>query len=202
MRYAFPPDDGPIDPSWTTPLHKVTKALAGSTEYITDRFFDPHDFMIMCRMLRQGRPDLTLYKHSDTRRYLNLDDDGHAYRYYPPRIDKAGHDGQYRRHRDLRAAITGLRLWELPWMKPALEAATYGVPWSQRWELLDLETGDLLRVPDGLTGVIGPDECEHCREELEQAMIDQPAQKSRGRLSLVTSRAPEGPLPSAANRDR
>lgn len=37
------------------------------------------DFMYMGRLLTQGRPPVHLYKHADTRGYLCIDDQGHAY---------------------------------------------------------------------------------------------------------------------------
>lgn len=38
-------------------------------------------FMYMGRLRANGRDDVHLYKHVDTRRYLNIDRLGHAYRY-------------------------------------------------------------------------------------------------------------------------
>lgn len=42
---------------------------------------EPRDFMYMAQMRARGRPPIHLYKHIETRRYLNLDDGGHAYVY-------------------------------------------------------------------------------------------------------------------------
>ena len=53
------------------------------------------------------RLDVYLYKHVDTRRYLNLDVAGHAYAYLgpvSPAVDTAT-GGRYRRFRSLRDAI-------------------------------------------------------------------------------------------------
>lgn len=153
MRRRFPPKGGPLDDSWFAPLLKVQRALDTPNRLPSDRFFDPHDFMVMERLVRSGRPDLWLYKHVHTRRYINLDADGHSYRYYPPRSPDSTREGQYRRHRDLRAAVRALDLWELPWMKPGLEAFAGGLSWEERWMMVDDHTGDLLpmdhlRVPN------------------------------------------------------
>lgn len=41
----------------------------------------PDDFTYMGRVRARGRPAIHLYKHIATRRYVNLDDVGHAYRF-------------------------------------------------------------------------------------------------------------------------
>lgn len=70
--------------------------------------------MYTATVCRLGKPlAIHLYKHRDTRRYLNLDDGGHAYAYRGP---NAGDDdfvsgGRYRRHATLIDAITNLDLW-------------------------------------------------------------------------------------------
>jgi hypothetical protein len=76
--------------------------------------FHPGEFMWMYSV-RNTRKNLAihLYKHVDTRRYLNLGDDGHAYAYVPSRSD--GLDdcsgGKYRRYRSPIDAIDHLELW-------------------------------------------------------------------------------------------
>ena len=70
--------DGGCD-EWCVALHAVEKAATGSH---FARYFDPDDFMIMYRVDdRHG--SITLYKHIDTRRYLNADDQGGTYWYAP-----------------------------------------------------------------------------------------------------------------------
>jgi hypothetical protein len=118
VDYVFPPSDGPIDPAWIEPLEAVASAIAGDPLY---RFFDTDDFMIMARLIRRPRPSIVLYKHYYTRRYLNLDDAGHAYRYIGARDANSQSDGRYVAHKDLRVALNHLELWDLPWMKPGLE---------------------------------------------------------------------------------
>jgi hypothetical protein len=50
--------------------------------------FDPHEFMNMGRHSHGTLPTIHLYKHVDTRRYLNVDIHGHAYVYREPtRLD-------------------------------------------------------------------------------------------------------------------
>lgn len=60
-----------------------------------------------------------LYKHYDTRRYINLDSAGHAYEYCYSKEqwerDNAGRPdfgGRYRLHRSLEHAVARLGLWE------------------------------------------------------------------------------------------
>lgn len=143
-RLLFPPEDGPLDASWTTPLEMVHRALFGGERLPSDEFFDLEDFMIMARIARDQRPDINLYKHYFTRHYINIDDAGHTYRYCPPRSRDSTSSGSYWPHRSFRRAISDLGLWELPWMKPELERHRHGVSWDDRWLLYDDRTGDLL----------------------------------------------------------
>ena len=58
--------------------------------------------------------DVYLYKHLDTRRYLNLDAAGHAYAYLgpvSPAVDTTT-GGRCRRFRSLRDAINHVGFWE------------------------------------------------------------------------------------------
>lgn len=134
MRYEIP-DDGPLDSSWLQPMLSVADTLARSSRW-ADQFFDPRDFMIMGRLNRRGRPRLVLYKHIDTRRYLNLDDDAWPYRYYPPRSLTSG-TGHYRRHRKAVDAIDNLELWLLPWFRDSLASHREGLSYNDRWLLYD-----------------------------------------------------------------
>jgi hypothetical protein len=79
--------------------------------------FHPGEFMYMAAV-HGGRPRVTihLYKHIDTRRYMNLDDAGHAYAYQfrvddPDTMDTGG---RYRRYRSLVDALeaAGLRAFD------------------------------------------------------------------------------------------
>ncbi len=64
-----------------------------------------------------------LYKHIDTRRYLNIDDGGRAYAYRgPASVDRHWlSGGRYQRYRALPDAIGHLQLWlfeeEPPWFR-------------------------------------------------------------------------------------
>jgi hypothetical protein len=131
MKFVFPSEDEPLDPSWFEPLQLVSATIAGNHRY---RFFDSKDFMIMGRVVRSPRPSIVLYKHRFTRRYLNLDDTGRPHRYVAPRDGATGH-GRYLVHRDLRAALDHLDLWELPWMKHGLDDERCGLGWDDRWLL-------------------------------------------------------------------
>ncbi len=102
--YVFADDD---EPSWE-PLERVLRlgiTVPGCRPPTVG------DFMYMCRLVAQGEPDLHLYKHIDSRMYLNLDDAGHAYEF----LGCVGEDGsRYRPWRDLRSAIEHLELdWAL-----------------------------------------------------------------------------------------
>jgi len=146
MRHEFPHPDEPITDDWLAPLECVARALVGSP-IGSDAFFELHDFMIMTRMIRTPRPNIVLYKHIHTRCYINIDEHGHTYRYYPPRTEGTGRYGQYRPHKSLREAVSNLGLWELPWMKPSLGVHRQGYRWDERRELFNYETRDLYFTP-------------------------------------------------------
>jgi hypothetical protein len=71
---------------------------------------------------RDGRLWIHLYKHIDTRHYLNLDDAGHAYRYRDhldegdARYDDDSWGGQYALHRTLGDALHHV-VDDLEWMR-------------------------------------------------------------------------------------
>ena len=115
MRMQFPADDGPLDPSWFAPLERI-EALCPKEGSL--RFFALPDFMVMGRVVRPPRPTITLYKHAYTRRSINLDDAGVAYRYVAPSDDRRS--GRYVRHQSPHRALDALGLFELPWLKPGL----------------------------------------------------------------------------------
>jgi hypothetical protein len=148
MRIRLPDDNSALDPALLAPLFSVQRALEHSG-FVSDRFFEPFDFVYMGTVLRSGRPDVHLFKHFYTCRFLYLDDDGISYRFLSPRHDAhPSYTGSYRPHPDLRPAIDKLDLWEMPWMKPGLEDYRCGMPWSERWSLWDHETGDLRLWPE------------------------------------------------------
>ena len=114
---------------WCEPLHMVERVVGSHPD---GKYFDVDHFGVGVTLHRRGRPDIFLYKHYFTRRYLNLDAAGHAYRYHPPRSDRGS--GQYRRHRDLHAAIDDLHLWELPYLAGNQWTGTLGPrPDTPRW---------------------------------------------------------------------
>ncbi len=123
-------DIGPECTHWCAPLHMVTKALDGAD---FARHFNPNDFMVMAALKRRGKPLLYLYKHSYTRRYLNVDAAGGVWKYCAPKDLTSDSRGRYVRLRDLRTAIMRLELWLLPRMDPR----RFGGP-----ELADWGNGD------------------------------------------------------------
>jgi len=75
--------------------------------------FHPVEFMHMASVANQRlKVRIHLYKHVDTRCYLNLDDACHAYAFLPrdQGRDKPGFSGWYRRHSSPVDAIAGLCL--------------------------------------------------------------------------------------------
>ena len=87
-------------------------------EWPVARLFDVDDFMIMGGWRRNGKPLLYLYKHGFTRRYLNIDADGEAWRYVEPKRLDSNHPGRFIRLPSLESAVNSLGLWEMPWMDP------------------------------------------------------------------------------------
>jgi hypothetical protein len=132
-NHIFPFDDEPLHEMWLRPLDGIARAMDGHPRA---RFFELGDFMIMDGYLRRSRPTLVLYKHYFTRRYLNIDESGHTYRYVPPRDWRGTYNGRYVPHQDLLEAIDHLQLWLLPWMKDGLEHERHGLEFDEAlWRL-------------------------------------------------------------------
>lgn len=96
-------------PNWS-PLECVARLVRQSPELPQ---FHPAEFMYMAALhAEHQRVTIHLYKHIDTRWYLNLDDGGHAYAYqYRPNESRSPNfGGRYRRYRNLVDAINGLDL--------------------------------------------------------------------------------------------
>ena len=98
------------DAVWA-PLEAVARIARQSSELPS---FHEAEFMYMCAVHNQRkRLTIHLYKHRDTRRYLNLDDAGHAYAYRYREDDP--HDGlsggRYQRYRTLVDALEAADLW-------------------------------------------------------------------------------------------
>ena len=93
------------------PLERVARLSRSTDELLS---FHEGEFMYMLGVRNSRKNlDIHLYKHIDTRCYINLGSDGHAYAYCPPvddTVDDRG-GGRYRQHRDLTDAIDGLELW-------------------------------------------------------------------------------------------
>jgi hypothetical protein len=98
------------DAVWA-PLEAVARVSRMSPDLPS---FHEGEFIYMCAV-RNARKHLTihLYKHVDTRKYLNLDEAGHAYAYRYRKDDP--HDGlsggRYQRYRTLVDALEGAGLW-------------------------------------------------------------------------------------------
>jgi hypothetical protein len=96
-------------PVWG-PLEAVARVARSRAELPA---FQECEFMYMATVCSRKHLCIHLYKHIDTRRYLNLDDDGRAYAYrgHVPGTDDPRSGGRYRRYRALVDAIEHLDLW-------------------------------------------------------------------------------------------
>jgi hypothetical protein len=122
--------------AWCEPIHKVERAIAGQP---FGRFCRSEDFMCMGKVHRSSRPDLILNKHRATRRYLNLDSEGHAYRYVPPKDPNSLAEGSYRKYGNLVDAIDELDLYLLPWFYASgFEDENLGLTYDQRFDHPDV----------------------------------------------------------------
>ena len=97
-------------PEWA-PLEAVSVIARRSPELPS---FHPSEFMYMGVVRRRDGLQVHLYKHVDTRRYLNLDADGHAYEYRGSSgelLADPTSGGWYRPHRSLDDALLDADLW-------------------------------------------------------------------------------------------
>ena len=125
MTFEIPEDVDPIPDEWWEPLLGVERLMQESPRLL-DRCFRLGDFMLMGRERRRSRPLVYLYKHKDTRRYLNVDPQLRAYVFVYARSGNS--DGSYRRLDTLEEGIDGVGLWELPRFRPDLVAQRLGIP--------------------------------------------------------------------------
>jgi hypothetical protein len=99
------------------PLEAVGRLSRSSDELAA---IDEDDFMYMAAVVgRPSGPRIHLYKHIETRHYLNLDDAGHAYEYLGTCFEDDADDqtrsgGTYRLHRSLKAALLAVLTCGLP----------------------------------------------------------------------------------------
>jgi hypothetical protein len=106
--------DHDSSPDWG-PLERIAALCATRSEL---SLLDADDFMYMARLVPLDvGPELHLYKHIHTRRYLNLDAGGHAYRWTGERID---HPDRRRRGPDTR--IGGTSAVPATWCCPTWRA--------------------------------------------------------------------------------
>lgn len=99
----------PDEPDWA-PLEKLARLVAQAPQLPQ---FHPMEFMYMAELRGDHRHvTIHLFKHIDTRRYVNLDNGGHAYAYRPrvgdPMTQYSG--GRYRRYRSMVDALAALGL--------------------------------------------------------------------------------------------
>jgi hypothetical protein len=124
-------DDDGVGPSgcgdWCAALHKVERAIAGHPAAV---HFDANDFS-WYPLHRPRRPTMHHYKHALTRRYLILDADGHAYKWFPPRDPASRAIGRFVRHRSLIDAIDALHLWETTRMRRKLVGDRLDMSWDE-----------------------------------------------------------------------
>ena len=95
------------------PLESVARISRLSDELPS---FHAAEFMYMGAVQHErDGPTIHLYKHRDTRRYLNLDDAGRAYAYRYREHDPHGGEigGRYQRYRALADALAAADLWLL-----------------------------------------------------------------------------------------
>jgi len=100
----------PDDTEWG-PLEAVARLARASRELPS---FHEGEFMYMaCATNKRKRLRIHLYKHIDTRLYLNLDDGGHGYRYCGPvpNCSDLWSAGRYRLHASIEDAIEGAQIW-------------------------------------------------------------------------------------------
>jgi hypothetical protein len=98
------------EPDWA-PLQRVADELRAR-----GRPFRSNDFLYVGREVAAGCPDIHLYEAVDTRRFLNLDDHGCAYRYRAPNVsDQNGRDdaAEYVPVSDVETAVRWAR-WRGP----------------------------------------------------------------------------------------
>ena len=103
-------DDG-VEAVWQ-PLEAVARVARSSARLAS---FHEGEFMFMGAVSNARKPlTIHLYKHCDTRRYLNLDVAGHAYAYVgsAARDEDATSGGRYRRYRSLCDAVDHVGFWE------------------------------------------------------------------------------------------
>lgn len=107
MPIWFPPEGADNDPVWWEALRRVAALTRRAADLPT---LHPCEFMFMGRVDRRRRASIWLYKHIWSRRYINLDDAGHAYRYIPPLDLMSDRPGRYVVRRGLLDALIHLEL--------------------------------------------------------------------------------------------
>jgi hypothetical protein len=98
------PED-PVDPSWFGPLEALSAQVAGDAGLPQ---INPDHFFYVGWIDREGFPRLHMYRHIGSKRYLNIDEGGHLWRYTGS--DKVGSE-RYAPTTDVRDALTSAELF-------------------------------------------------------------------------------------------
>ena len=135
MNMVFPTEDEVSRcTEWCAPIHKVDEVIRGRD---VGKYFVIEDFMCMGKVVDRAHPDLILNKHVYTRRYLNLDADGRAYRYIEPE-DIEIDPGTYVLLPSIEVAVDRLELVQMPWMCPQYKRERRGLTYDERWQHPDV----------------------------------------------------------------
>lgn len=96
LEYISPPPPPPNGAcnEWCAGMHLIERECTDHPDF---DYYDVGDLMVAGAVRRAGHPLLYLYKHCWTRRYLNVDTDGVAWRFVPPQTDHADDRGSYER---------------------------------------------------------------------------------------------------------
>jgi hypothetical protein len=101
--YWLKPED-PVHPDWFGPLERLAEMVRQNPDVPE---INPDHFMFSALVRRRGVGDLYVYKHLATRRFLNVDENLHVWRYTSS--DRVG----YRRYQELGNVAEALAAVEL-----------------------------------------------------------------------------------------
>jgi hypothetical protein len=150
QRLVLPSVEPPavLDDSWWMPLILFFSRLKEERScdlWLPD--WDWRQFMVMHGIERRPRPFIVTYKHIETRREVNVDRSGWAYRYRA-----VGEVGRYDRHKRLRDAFWQLDPIFLRKVREAEVARTGVDEWHEAWEREPDTSQDWLASPDPPAG--------------------------------------------------
>ncbi len=93
-----------VRPEWFAPLEQLSLLVATDVGLPQ---INPDHFLYTARIQRNGRPDIHVYRHVGTRRFLNVDDAGDVWRYTGR--DNVGYD-RYAQYVTIEEALDGADL--------------------------------------------------------------------------------------------